>query len=329
MNDSTELSDLVLQRDVDPPELEAEVEEWINKLYEGSAGQPSLVNRYWWIRNMFRRAVQNEADVDEMMNETVFKYLGPVRSSLWAAAAGHLRKDEDTLMPAIRWVAKQLGRRVREVARECVYEHQHEDLIDRYYGIDRLTKEDLEEDRWREQILAELGNPFAGMGGSRPAPGAPVDPERLAFENPKAMIGRIAKNVLIDHLRKLKAEKAMLGNGDPMNARDESPGANPHAQIYALEMHNAYLAALRKLPPVQRAAWILCRDPLLLTDDEAEALLRPALSGPQAKRAAKKRPMTVEDAAEFFGRDLSPDAAKAARKLQSSLRPSERPRRSH
>lgn len=38
-----------------------------------------------------------------------------------------------------------------------------------------------------------------------------------------------------------------------------------------------------------RAAWIACRDPLLLSDDEAEALLEPALTGPQAKAAVEIR----------------------------------------
>ncbi len=318
MSDSIDLEEK-MQRAVHPPELEAEVEEWIRRLYRGSAGEPGLESRYWWLRSIFRRYVANEADVDEMMNETVFKYLGPVKSALWAAAAGHLIKDEETLMPAVRWVASQLGRPAREVARECIEEHKHEDLLDRFFGIDMLTQEDLEEDWRREQILAEQGAPFMLAPSSRPAPGAPVDPERLAYESPKAMIARIARNVLMDHLRKSKSG-ASLDDGDLEAAEDESPDANPDAQVDAREMRSRYLAALRKLPPLQRAAWILCRDPLL-SDDEAEALLQPALIGPEAQRAAKERPMSVEDATRLFGRDVSPDAAKAARKLGGLLYP--------
>ena len=130
-------------------------------------------------------------------------YLGPVKSALWAAAAGHLIRDEATLMPAVREIAKQLGRPVREVLRECLFEHQHDELMDRFYGIDKLTQEDLEEEWRRDRILMELDHRSCQL--ARPVPGAPIDPEKLAYESPKAMIKRIAKNILIDHLRKLKS----------------------------------------------------------------------------------------------------------------------------
>jgi hypothetical protein len=328
MSDSTDLLERML-RDVYPPKLEAEVEEWIRKLYEGSAGEPGLARRYWWLRNLFRAAAENEADIDEMMNETVFKYLGPVKSALWAAAAGHLIKDEDTLMPAVRRVAEQLGRPVREVFRECIYEHQHEELIDRFYGIDMLTQEDLEDEWRRERILSEQFDSFVVATGSKPAPGIPVDPERLAYESPKAMINSIAKNVLIDHFRKLETKQGTFADADLSSIANESPDANPDARLMAREAHSQYLAGLTQLPPIQRAAWILCRDPLLLSDAEAEALLRPALSGPQAELAVKQRPMSIEDASRLFGRDVSPDAAKAAKKLASLLNLSASPRRAH
>lgn len=48
----------------------------------------------------------------------------------------------------------------------------------------------------------------------------------------------------------------------------------------------------------------MCRDPLLLSNEEAEALLEPVLTGPQAKLVAKQRPLSVEDAARLFGRDV-------------------------
>lgn len=325
MSEPTDLSELFL-RDVQPPELEPEVEEWIRRLYDGSAGQPSLVNRYWWLRSLFRNSGANEADIDEMMNETVFRYLGPVKSALWAAAAGHLIKDEETLMPAVRWVAKQLGRPVRQVLCECIYQNQHEELIDRFYGIDKLTQEDLEEDWRRDQVLIEQGHP--PVSNARPTPFAPVDPERLVYESPKAMIERIAKNILIDQLRRIKSHGDGLKDGSREAAGDESQDTNPEAQVFARQMHSRYLAGLREVPPLQRAAWIMCRDPFLLSDDEAEALLEPALAGPQAKLAAKQRPLSVEDAARLFGRDVSPDAAKAARKLGRFLYPSALPSRS-
>ena len=320
MKEPKDLSELFL-RDVHPPELEAEVEEWIRRLYDGSAGQPALVNRYWWLRSLFGDSRANEADIDEMMNETVFRYLGPVKSALWAAAAGHFIKDEDTLMPAIRSIAKQLGRPVRKVLHECLYEHQHQELIDRFYGIDKLTQEDLEEDWRREQILSELDYPLVST--SRTRPGAPIDPERLVYESPKAMIARIAKNILIDHFRKLKSHgNGLLDDESLEEVEVESHEPNPEAQALTREMHSRYLAGLREVPPLQRAAWVLCRDQLWLSDAEAEALLVPALKAPQAKQAATQRPLSVEDATSLFGRDVSPDAAKAARKLGQLLYPS-------
>lgn len=45
MDNLTDVEKRIL-RDAEPPELEGEVEEWITKLYNGSAGQPSLANRY-------------------------------------------------------------------------------------------------------------------------------------------------------------------------------------------------------------------------------------------------------------------------------------------
>jgi hypothetical protein len=221
-------------------------------------------------------------------------------------------------MPAIRWVAQQLGRPVREVARECLNEHKHEVLLDRFFGIDKLTQEDLEEEWEHERILSE--QTFMVAPSSKPAPGTPVDPEKLAYESPKAALEHIARNVLIDHVRKSKMPDSL--DDKSLEVKDASPGANPDAQAYAREIHSSLLAALEKVPALQRAAWILCRDPLL-SDEEAEAFLQPALSVPAAKRAAKERPMSVEDAAGLFGRDVSPDAAKAARKLATLLAPLE------
>ena len=45
---------------------------------------------------------------------------------------------------------------------------------------------------------------------------------------------------------------------------------------------------------------IICRHPLLLSDDEAEALLELVLTGPQAKATrAKQRPLSGEDASDY------------------------------
>ena len=114
----------------------------------------------------------------------------------------------------------------------------------------------------------ELDHPLVST--SRPRPAAPVDPERLAYESPKAMIKLIAKNILIDHLRKRKSRGGGLDDGSLEVAEDQSYDANPEALVFV-----------------------------------AEALLEPVLTGPQAKQAAKQRPLSVEDAARLFGRDVT------------------------
>jgi hypothetical protein len=124
-----------------------------------------------------------------------------------------------TLMPAIRWVAQQLGRPVREVARECLNEHKHEVLLDRFFGIDKLTQEDLEEEWEHERILSE--QTFMVAPSSKPAPGTPVDPEKLAYESPKAALEHIARNVLIDHVRKSKMPDSL--DDKSLEVKDASP----------------------------------------------------------------------------------------------------------
>jgi hypothetical protein len=318
MTDSKDFWELIL-RDAQPPELKAEVEEWITKLYEGSAGEPGLRTRYGWLRGQFRSAAMSNADIDEMVNDTFRKYLDEVASHLWRAAAGGLIRDESTLMPAIRWVAQQLGRPVHEVARECLDHNQHEELIDRFYGIDILTQEDREEDWWRDRVLSEQEFPIVPF--TKPVPGSPVDLEALAFHHPKAMLTRIAKNVLSDRLRKSRLQTEPLGDKQLNAIEDESFIANPEERASVIETHARYRAGLRKLPDVQRAAWVLCRDPDILKDLEAEEFLGPLLLGQQAKLAAKQRPLSMKDAARLFGRDVSPDAAKAATKLKELLSP--------
>jgi len=248
--ESTDLESLErrMQLDVYPPELEAEIEAWITDLYQGAAGQPGLAQRYWWLRSLFRARDVTDADIDEMMSETLSKYLGPVKSKLWAAAAGHYIKDEDTLMPAIRWVAAKLRQPVRKVLRECLYEHRHEELLDRYYGIDQITQEDLEEDWEREQILAGIGAPFALMPRGKPTPSQPLDPERLTYESPKAALEAIAKNVLIDHLRKLKSEKGRVDSEDLLESKEAPLDSDPHQLALAREMRRQLFGGGARTP---------------------------------------------------------------------------------
>jgi hypothetical protein len=56
------------------------------------------------------------------------------------------------------------------------------------------------------------------------------------------------------------------------------------------EVRLRYRAVLKKRPPVQRAAWILCKDELL-KPEEAERLLVPLLHWITARAGVQTKPM--------------------------------------
>jgi hypothetical protein len=62
------------------------------------------------------------------------------------------------------------------------------------------------------------------------------------------------------------------------------------AQSRAREIRERYVAALMNLPPVQRAAWVLCKDELL-THEEAEPMLVPALHWRTARSTLRRKPL--------------------------------------
>ena len=91
------------------------------------------------------------------------------------------------------------------------------------------------------------------------------------------------------------------------------------AECRAREIRQRYVAALKNLPPVQRAAWVLCKDELLM-HDEAEPMLAPILHWRTAPAALGRKPLQDAEASFLLGRkDVSPDASKAAEKLGEQL----------
>jgi hypothetical protein len=86
-----------------------------------------------------------------------------------------------------------------------------------------------------------------------------------------------------------------------------------------LEIRKRYMAALKKLGPVQRAAWILGKDELL-TLKEAAPLLPSTLHWRTARVALGARPMKAGEASRLLDRaDVSPDVSKAGSRLAEQL----------
>jgi len=238
--------------------------------------------RHSWMYNSFRYLAWNEGDIDELVNETLRRYLKDVGATLLATGGVHA-----SLQP-----------------------------------------------------LVEDGELIAF---TLPATVEPIhDIEKDAFSNPGGWFRIIARSVLDEYARKAAAatEKAnkfrraaqfpTRHNGEPLNStsfwlQEELYGPGGHieewlvAQCQAGEIRERYVEALTKLPPVQRAAWVLCQDELL-TRAEAEPLLGPALHWRTARAALSRKPLQDAEASDLLGRaDVSPDASKAKDKLGELL----------
>jgi DNA-directed RNA polymerase specialized sigma24 family protein len=243
--------------------------------------------RHPWIPNFFRRRVRNDADVEELKNDTFVIYLE------------HLRRT-----------------------------------FCETNGVD-VQSEPLFED----------GN----LIGESVLPAKPItDLEKYTFWNPGGWLGTVARNVWKKYVRKAattkriipfsvnqKAEKIELEgpfakrhNGKSLYLRPPrldlfAPPRNVEERLIARsearEIRRRYITALIKLPPVQRAAWVLCQDELL-THEEAEPMLVPALHWRTARAALRRKPLQDSEVSLLLDRaDISPDASKAANKLAEHL----------
>jgi hypothetical protein len=178
-------------------------------------------------------------------------------------------------------------------------------------------------------------------------PAIPSPPERIrdlekhTYEYPKAMLNEIARNLRADHARKLNVERrrieisnrsvepATRRNGKPEDLLPSSfqglyhPPRNEEERLVLQcrnrEFRQRYVAALKKLGSVQRAAWILCKDELL-TREQAEPLLASTLHWRTARVALGARPMKAVEASHLLGRaDVSADVSKAGTRLAEEL----------
>jgi hypothetical protein len=233
-----------------------------------------LRRRHSWMSSFFRTRAWNDADVDELVSETLGRYLRDIGATLWVTG-----------------------------------------------GVQTSPLEPLIEDGELIGFTLPIG------------PLAPAQPikniESYTFRNPEAWLRTVARSVLDEYSR--KSASARLGaqdinravrlltrqNGRPVRLYGRPRNAETRLvfQSWADEIRKRYIWALTQLPPIQRTAWILCKDELL-TQGEAEPLLVPPLHWRAARAALMHRPLPDAEASRLVGRaDVSPDASKAKGKL--------------
>jgi hypothetical protein len=271
-----EILDLLAQYTT-PPEIESDYQARISDLSVQVRRRHSS-----YMYSLFRRRAWNEADVEELVNETVGRYLF----------------DVDVMLR--------------------VTEGLHSSL----------------------EPLVENGEL---IGLSLPATVKPIpDLETYTFASPGGWFATIANSVLREYARRsAKASERAKAidraarfptrrNGEPQYFQPSvvarivyGPRRNIEQflvnQCRNKEIRERYVAALQQVGPVQRAAWILCKDEILTTM-QAEPLLATALHWRSARAALRARPIQDAEASRLLNRiDVSPDAAKARAKLAEQL----------
>ena len=174
-------------------------------------------------------------------------------------------------------------------------------------------------------------------------PAKPIaDLESYTFNSPGGWLRSVARSVLNRYASKAATESQgakefrraakfpTRRNGKPQDAPYSwlvdhlyAPPRNMEeylvAECHAREIRERYVAALTNLPPVQRAAWVLCKDELL-THDEAEQMLAPILHWRSARATLRRKPLQDLEVSFLLGRkDVSPDVSKAKDKLGDQL----------
>jgi hypothetical protein len=244
-----------------------------------------LKERHSGIRHLFWNNYWNEADIDGMVCETFRRYLERVGAKLWQTQ-----------------------------------------------GYDVAPLEPLVED----------GDLIGFSLPTIPRPAERIrDLEKHTYEYPKGMLNEIARNLRSDHARKLKVDRRRVEisnrsvelttrrNGKPEDLRPSSfqglyhPPRNEEERLVLQcrnhEFRQLYVAALKKLGAVQRAAWILCKDELL-TREQAEPLLASTLHWRTARVALDARPLKAVEASHLLGRaDVSADVSRAGTRLAEEL----------
>jgi hypothetical protein len=230
---------------------------------------------------LFRSRAWNEADVEELVNETVGRYLF----------------DVDVMLRVTEGLCSSL------------------------------------------EPLVENGEL---IGFSLPATVTPIhNLEAYTFASPDGWFASLAKSVLREYVRRSakaseRAKAIDRAARFPTRRKGEPQYFQPSVfarihygprrnieqflinQSRNKEIRQRYLSALKKVGPVQRTAWILCKDEIL-TPMQAEPLAT-ALHWRSARAALRARPIQDMEASRLLNRvDVSPDVAKARAKLAEQL----------
>ena len=237
-----------------------------------------------WMYRLFRTRVWNDTDIEELINETFARYQESLRRTFWGTNGVHGQSE------AIFQGGKVIALRLLPA----------KPIAD----LERYTFRSP--GGWLRSVARSVLNKYAKKGAAE-SKGA--EEFRLAAEPParrKAVNGKhrgLQSSWLVDYLY-----------APPRNIEECLV-----AECRAREIRQRYVAALKNLPPVQRAAWILCKDELL-THDEAAPMLAPNLHWRTARNALRRKPLQGLEASFLLGRkDVTPDASKANDKLGDQL----------
>ena len=234
-----------------------------------------------WMYKLFRTRAWNDADVEALMNETFRRYLKSLRVTFWGTSGVH--SESEPVFQGGKVIALRL--------------------------LPAKPIADLESytfnspGGWLRSVARSVLNRYASKAATE-SQGAKEFRRAAKFPT-----RRNGKRQYLHSSRLLEDLSA-----PPRNMEDYLI-----AESRAHEIRQRYVAALTKLPPGQRAAWVLCKDELL-TNDEAEPMLAPILRWRTARAALRRKPLQDAEVSFLLDRkDVSPDASKATAKLGEQL----------
>jgi DNA-directed RNA polymerase specialized sigma24 family protein len=234
-----------------------------------------------WMHRLFRTRAWNDADVEELTNETFRRYLESLRGTFWVTNG--MAGESEPIFQDGKVIALRLlpAKPIADL----------ESYTFRSPG------------GWLRAVARSVLNKYASKGA-------------IASERAKEF-RRAAKFPTRRNGKPQHAPYSWLADdlyGPPRNIEEYLV-----AECLAREIRQRYVAELKNLPPVQRAAWIFCKDELL-THDEAEPILAPILHWRAARAALRRKPLQDAEVSFLLSRkDVSPDASKAADKLAEQL----------
>ena len=275
MSTEDDLLELIL-RDSPGPEIESTFEARIADLYL------ELRNRHSWMFGFFRRVSPNQADVEEMANETLERYLRDINATLRMTEGLHF-----SLTPIVE-AGELIGLMLPGTVEPIRDLHNYT-----FHSPNG----------WLATIARNVRNAFALKSGRLREKANIME---RAAEFPTRRNGQSNIRPISSFVYSLYA--------CPDNIEDRLVACCCRSEIRA-----AYLATLKELPAVQRAAWILCKDEVLRSA-EAELYLAPLLHWRTVRSVLRAKPLSIADASRRLNRrDVSSDIFKAKRKLRQRL----------